>query len=293
MRKKRVGIGAHLLFLGPASAVFIIAIVAPFVISIIYSFTDWNGVSNEISFIGFKNFAAILNGKSTFLESFWFTFSITFVNVILVVVTGTAAAVVLTARVPLRNMFRLALYLPNTIGGMVLGFVWQFIFVAGMPAIGEKLHMTFMQVPWLGQEETAFWALVIVFVWQNLGYVMVIMTAGFTSLSSDLLESAQIDGANGWKTFFHIKLPLVMPFITICLFWTISCAFKMFELNFSLTKGGPYGSTTSLALNIYYDAFSNNKYGLATAQSLVFFLIIVVITSVQMYLTRRKEKKWA
>ena len=159
------------------------------------------------------------------------------------------------------------------------------------PAIGKLLHFGPLMTPWLGTEMTAYAAIVIVSVWQGMGYVMVIMIAALTGISSELVEAAKIDGANAFQIFFKIKLPLCMPYITLCLFWTISQAFKMFDLNYSLTKGGPYGSTVSLALNIYNDAFANNKYGLATAESFVFFVIILVITSVQMYFSRKKEEE--
>lgn len=158
-------------------------------------------------------------------------------------------------------------------------------------AIGKLLHFGPLMTPWLGTEMTAYAAIVIVSVWQGMGYVMVIMIAALTGISSELVEAAKIDGANAFQIFFKIKLPLCMPYITLCLFWTISQAFKMFDLNYSLTKGGPYGSTVSLALNIYNDAFANNKYGLATAESFVFFVIILVITSVQMYFSRKKEEE--
>ena len=245
----------HLLFLGPASIVFLIVIIIPFIISVGYSFTDWNGVSSDISFIGIKNFIDIFTGKSNFLGAFKFTFIIAICNVI------------------------------------CLGFVWQFIFINGVPAIGKLLNFGPLMTPWLGTEMTAYAAIVIVSVWQGMGYVMVIMIAALTGISSELVEAAKIDGANAFQIFFKIKLPLCMPYITLCLFWTISQAFKMFDLNYSLTKGGPYGSTVSLALNIYNDAFANNKYGLATAESFVFFVIILVITSVQMYFSRKKEEE--
>ena len=165
------------------------------------------------------------------------------------------------------------------------------LFINGLPAIGKLLHFGPLMTPWLGTEMTAYAAIVIVSVWQGMGYVMVIMIAALTGISSELVEAAKIDGANAFQIFFKIKLPLCMPYITLCLFWTISQAFKMFDLNYSLTKGGPYGSTVSLALNIYNDAFANNKYGLATAESFVFFVIILVITSVQMYFSRKKEEE--
>ena len=281
----------HILFLGPASIIFLIVIIIPFIISIRYSLTSWNGVSSEISYVGFKNFIDIFTGKSSFLDAFKFTSIIAFFNVICMNIAGIAMAALLTTKIPFQNAFRVIFYLPNIIGGLILGFVWQFIFINGVPAIGKLLHFEPLMTPWLGTELTAYAAIVIVSVWQGMGYVMVIIIAALTGISSELIEAAKIDGASAFQTFFKVKLPLCMPYITLCLFWTISQAFKMFDLNYSLTKGGPYGSTVSLALNIYNDAFANNKYGLATAESLVFFVIILMITSVQMYFSRKKERE--
>lgn len=245
-RKKsfnRPALWEHLLFLGPASIVFLIVIIIPFIISVGYSFTDWNGVSSNISFIGIKNFIDIFTGKSNFLGAFKFTFIIAICNVVCMNIAGIAIAALLTTKIPLQSAFRVVFYLPNIIGGLILGFVWQFIFINGVPAIGKLLHFGPLMTPWLGTEMTAYAAIVIVSVWQGMGYVMVIMIAALTGISSELVEAAKIDGANAFQIFFKIKLPLCMPYITLCLFWTISQAFKMFDLNYSLTKGGPYGST--------------------------------------------------
>lgn len=291
MKKKKAGFWRHLLFLGPASAVFFIAVLIPFIISMGYAFTDWNGVANEVNFVAFQNFIDIFTGKSRFLDSFWFTLKITIVNVVLICVVGTLLAVALTSKMKGTGVFRVMFYLPQTIGGLILGFVWQFIFVNGFPAIAETFHIGILDQQWLGTETTAFVALVVVSVWQNAGYVMVIMIAALSGVPSEMVESAKIDGANGLTIFFKVKLPLCISYITVCLFWTIANAFKMFDLNFSLTKGGPYGSTNSLALAIYNDAFSNNKYGLATAESMVFFVITMVITGIQFYFTNKKERE--
>lgn len=288
-KRKKTSFLFHVLFLGPASLFFAITVLAPFLLSIFYSLTDWNGISNTFNFVGLKNFITIFGGQYTFSRAFVFTFSAAVINVLLVITIGTLAAVVLTSKVPLQDYFRLAFYLPNIIGGMILGFIWRFIFLYGFPAIGKISGIGFLKNPWLGSSTGAFWAVVTVFVWQNIGYVMVVMTAGFKSVPNEILESAVIDGAAPIQTFFRIRIPLVMSYITICLFWTIAMALKTFEICLALTQGGPYGSTTTLALGIYYDAFSNNRYGIATAESLVFFFIVVGITSLQLSITRRRE----
>lgn len=188
----------HLLFLGPASIVFLIVIIIPFIISVGYSFTDWNGVSSNISFIGIKNFIDIFTGKSNFLGAFKFTFIIAICNVVCMNIAGIAIAALLTTKIPLQSAFRVVFYLPNIIGGLILGFVWQFIFINGLPAIGKLLHFGPLMTPWLGTEMTAYAAIVIVSVWQGMGYVMVIMIAALTGISSELVEAAKIDGANAF-----------------------------------------------------------------------------------------------
>jgi raffinose/stachyose/melibiose transport system permease protein len=288
-KRKTASFLLHLLFLGPSSLFFAIAVAAPFLLSIFYSFTDWNGVSSTVHFVELKNFIAIFSGQYTFRNAFFFTFSTAIVNVILIMIFGTLAAVILTSKLPLRDYFRLAFYLPNVIGGMVLGFIWRFIFLYSFPAIGKLFNVGFLKTPWLGSAGGAFAAVILVFVWQNIGYVMVVMTAGFKSVPGDVLEAVVIDGATPVQMFFRVRIPLVMPYITVCLFWTIAMALKLFEICFALTQGGPYGSTTTMALGIYFDAFSNNRYGIAAAESLVFFFVVFIITSLQLTITRRKE----
>jgi ABC-type sugar transport systems, permease components len=286
-------LGSHLLFLGPSMLIFLTVVAIPFAISLLYSFTDWNGIANEIRFVGLDNFRDIFSGKARFLDALWFTLKMTFASVFLINLLGLLLAVALTTRLPWQNGFRAAYYLPQTMGGLILGFIWQFIFVSGLPAVGDKLHLNWLSQQWLGTENSAFLALVIVNVWQNAGYVMVILIAGLAGISSELIESAKVEGSSPLHTLLRVKLPLIVPFIAVALFWTLSSSLKMFEINLALTKGGPYGSTTSMALNIYNDAFANNKYGLATAEGLVFFVIILAVTSVQMYLTKRKEEQLA
>lgn len=290
MQKKYWNTLHNIAFLGPATLVFAVIVVIPFIISIYYSFTDWNGISKTMNFIGLNNYADIFSGNSRFLQAFGFTASISLAIVALTNAIGIGLAALLMNKFLGRNLFRAVFFLPNTMGGVVMGYIWRFIFLLVIQYLGSILNWAVFQLPWLGTQETAFIALVIVSVWQGVGYVMVIMIAGLTGVPQDLSETATIDGASSWKIFWKIKIPYCMSYVTVCLFWTIAMSFKMFDVNVALTKGGPYGSTTPMALQIYYDAFSANRYGFANAEAIIFFLIIFAVTSVQMFFSGRKER---
>lgn len=282
----------HIVFLGPATLLFAVVVIIPFLISIYFSLTDWNGISKTMNFIGFNNYINIFTENSRFLQAFGFTFNISFVIVALTNIIGIGLAALLINKFFGSNLFRAIFFLPNTMGGVVMGYIWRFIFLLVIQYLGITLNWAIFKLPWLGTEETAFVALVIVSVWQGVGYVMVIMIAALAGVPLELSEAAKIDGASSWRTFWKIKIPFTMPYITVCLFWTIATAFKMFDINVALTKGGPYGSTTPMALQIYYDAFNSNRYGFANAESIVFFLIIFLVTSIQLFLSRRKERAY-
>ncbi|NOU92174.1 ABC transporter permease subunit [Paenibacillus sp. LMG 31456] len=276
-------------FVGPAVVFFALIVVAPFLLSIYYSFTEWNGVTSNMKWIGIDNFKRIIVADEDFHKSFWFTVRFSVTNVLLANIVGFSLALLLTQKLKSRNILRTVFFLPNVIGGLLLGFIWQFIFVKGFTTIGELTNLAFFKLPWLGDAPTAFWGLVIVSVWQTAGYLMVIYIAALANVPKDITEAATIDGATRIQVLRHITVPLIMPAVTVCLFLTISWAFKMYDLNVSLTQGGPFNSTQSVALNIYEEAFRNNRYGLGTAKSLVFFIVVAVITSIQVWVTKKKE----
>ncbi|GIP34988.1 carbohydrate ABC transporter permease [Paenibacillus sp. J2TS4] len=279
----------QIVFVGPAFFFFCLIVVVPFGMSMYYSFTEWNGVTSHVRWIGLDNFQTILLHDKDFHQSFWFTIRFTAASVLLTNLVGFSLALLLTQALKIRNMLRTLFFLPNVIGGLLLGFIWQFIFVRGFTTIGELTGIGLFELPWLGDSATAFWGLVIVSVWHGSGYLMVIYIAGLVNVPRDLVEAAKIDGATRWQTLRNVLVPLIMPSVTVCLFLTISWAFKMFDLNLSLTNGGPYGSTQSVALNIYQEAFRNNRYGLGTAKALLFFIAVALITIAQVTFTKKKE----
>lgn len=276
-------------FVGPALLFFLVIQIIPFIMGVYYSFTSWNGVSSTIEWIGLENYIKIFKNDPNFVSSFLFTTKFMFAAVLISNLIGFSFALLLNAALKTRNILRTVFFIPNVIGGLLLGFIWQFIFVKGFASIGNLTELPFFKLPWLGDEKTAFWGIVIVFAWQISGYMMVIYIAALQGVDNSLLEAARIDGASNWTLLTKIIIPLILPAFTICLFLTISMAFKIFDLNLSLTNGGPFNSTQSVAMNIYQEAFQNNRYGLGTAKSILFFLVVAIFTTVQVMLTKKRE----
>ncbi|MDO3675777.1 carbohydrate ABC transporter permease [Paenibacillus ehimensis] len=283
------GVVQQIVFVGPAFLFFSLIVLVPFLMSMYYSFTEWNGVTSNVKWIGLDNFKQILTTDKDFHKAFWFTTRFTVTNVLLANLLGFGLALLLSQALKTRNVLRTVFFLPNVIGGLLLGFIWQFIFIKGFSTIGELTQIAFFQLPWLGDAPTAFWGLIIVSVWQTAGYLMVIYIAGLANVPKELTEAATIDGATRWQALRHITIPMIMPSVTVCLFLTISWAFKMYDLNVSLTQGGPFNSTQSVALNIYEEAFRNNRYGLGTAKAFIFFIVVALITLIQVSVTKKKE----
>nr|WP_245805903.1 sugar ABC transporter permease [Bacillus alkalicellulosilyticus] len=276
-------------FVGPALILFLTIQIVPFFMGVYYSFTSWNGVSSVVEWVGLENYKRIFTNDQRFFNSFMFTTKFMIAAVIISNVVGFGLALLLNAALKTKNVLRTVFFIPNVIGGLLLGFIWQFIFVRGFAAIGDLTNLGFFQKPWLGDAETAFWGIVIVFAWQISGYMMVIYIAALQGVDNSLLEAARIDGANSFTLLTKIIVPLIVPAFTICFFLTISMAFKIFDLNISLTGGGPFNSTQSVAINIYQEAFTNNNYGIGSAKSIIFFLIVAIATTIQVMITKKRE----
>ncbi|AZK46655.1 carbohydrate ABC transporter permease [Paenibacillus lentus] len=289
LRSKK-GWAQQVIFLGPCLVFFATIVLVPFALGFYYSFTDWNGLDlDKAVWTGADNWRRIFMNDDKFWESLNFTLKFTVISVCISNFLALGLALILTSSIKTRKILRTVFFMPNVIGGILLGYIWQFIFTKGFGTIGELTGLSFFQLPWLGTPSTGFWGLIIVFVWQTAGYMMVIYIAALTGTPKDLIEAAQMDGARPHQLLGKIYIPLIMPAITICLFLTTSTAFKMFDLNLSLTKGGPGTSTQSLAYNIYAEALINNRYGLGTAKALLFFLAVSAITITQVWVTKRKE----
>lgn len=277
----------ELIFVGPLLLLFLISKGIPTLTGFWYSFTDWNGISKTYNFIGVENFVK-LKDNTQYWTSLWFTIRFSLCVVLITNLIGFLLAYLLTKKVYFSSFFRAGFYLPNIIGGLVLGYIWQFIFTRVFAYLGEVTGWTFLHF-WLGTPTTAFWGLVIVEAWRTAGYMMLIYIAGFMTLPGDCLESARIDGACERVALFRIKIPLMAASFTRCIFLSLLNAFRVYDLNLSLTQGGPYMSSESVSLNIYTTAFTNSQAGFGAAKALIFTILIVLISQIQVRLTSKWE----
>lgn len=276
------------IFALPGLFCFLAVVIVPFLYGVYLTLTDWNGVSSVKNFVGLKNFAAMAK-DAQFWSSLVLTFKYVIAVVVLVNVLAFLIAYLLTRGFKGQNFFRAGFFTPNLIGGIVLGYIWQFVFSRVFVSIGEATDWNLFEISWLSKPNTAFAAMVLVTVWQLSGYMILIYVAGFTGLDTEVMEAASIDGASGWKKMKNIILPLMMPSITICLFLTLSRAFMVYDVNLSLTGGAPYGSTEMAAMHVYEKAFASRQFGTGQAEAIVLFLIVACISGIQVYITKKKE----
>ena len=269
-------------FVLPTLIAFIIGFVWPFIWGAGLSFCKFTTVKN-VQFVGLSNYAMIWS-DNTFTHAFWFTAVFTVVSTVLINVLAFGIALLLTRGIRGTNIFRTVYFMPNLIGGILLGYIWQ-ILLNGVLANLQK--------PLLALDAKAgFVGLVILMCWQQIGYMMIIYVAGLQSVPGDLIEAAKIDGANDREILFKIKIPMVMPSVTICTFLTLTNSFKLFDQNVALTAGEPANASEMLALNIYntfYGRSGAQWKGIGQAKAVVFFLIVVVISLIQLHFTRSKE----
>ncbi|HEY9053602.1 MAG TPA: sugar ABC transporter permease [Rectinemataceae bacterium] len=278
----------YLGFAGPSTFFFMTVIVLPFAFGIFLTFTNWDGISTGFSFVGLENYRTILSDKSV-RHSFVLTLGYVGAVSLLTNIVGFSLAYILTSGVRGQSVYRVGFFTPNLIGGVVLGFLWSFIFSKVLVHLGQATGIGLFSYSWLGNPQKAFWALVLVTVWQKSGYLMIIYIAGIVSIPQEVLEAATMDGAFGLRKIKDIVIPLVMPSFVVCLFLILQKGFMVYELNLALTNGGPYGSTELISMNIYKTAFISEAYGPGQAQSILLFAIVVSVALLQVYFTKRLE----
>ncbi len=276
------------LFVGPCLLAFLMVVIIPMFMGFYYSFTDWNGIGNTAQWVGTKNYIQILTNDPGFVKSFSFTAKFAAVSVVSINLMGFSLALLATRGLRGSHIMRSIFFMPNLIGGLILGFVWQFIFIKAFDGAGKMLGIESLQ-GWLSSTNTGFWGLAILMSWQLSGYLMIIYIAALESIPESLNEAALIDGATAWQRLRHITIPLVAPAFTVGMFLSLSNSFKLFDQNLALTAGGPYDSTQMLALNIYKSAFVFNKLGLAQAKAVIFLIAVALITLTQIYYSKKRE----
>ena len=281
----------NIIFLFPLLFTFAVTVIVPMFVGVFYSFTDWNGVTYT-RMVGFENYAAMFK-EAAFIWSLLLTILFVVINMLLVNLVAFLLALLCTTKLKGVGFFRAAYFLPNLIGGIVLGYIWQFIFSNVLTTILKSPHSA------LASTNTAFIAIIVVYVWQYAGYIMLIYINGLATVPKDVLEAAQIDGASDMTTLFQIKIPMIAATFTICTFLTLTSAFKQFDVNLALTNGvGTVrdfmgqrlsNGTQMIALNIYNTAFARDMYGYAQAKAILFFIILACVSLIQVRISNKRE----
>jgi len=267
-------------FVLPTLLAFTIGFIVPFIMGVYLSFCKFTTVT-DAKFVGLQNYVKIFTEDGTFGHALWYTTAFTVVSVVLINVIGFAVALLLTKKIKGTNIFRTVFFMPNLIGGIILGYVWQLLLNGLLLQINKTL--TYSSV-------YGFWGLVILMCWQQIGYMMIIYIAGIQNIPGELIEAAQIDGANKGQLLKHVIIPMVMPSITICTFLTLTNSFKLFDQNLALTNGEPSNMSEMLALNIFNTFYGRTGWeGVGQAKAVIFFILVGAIAMIQNRLTRSKE----
>jgi raffinose/stachyose/melibiose transport system permease protein len=285
----------NVLFLLPVILAFTMTVIIPFLLGVYYSLTDWNGVVIT-KFIGIENYKDFFKTPE-YISSFLSTVIYTVINMLLVNLIALGLSLLVTSKIKGRNLYRAGFFVPNLIGGIVLGYIWQFIFNYVLTNLAGAVHFTALSQSLLIKPNQAIFAIVIVSTWQYAGYIMMIYVTAIQGVPESIIEAAKMDGARGWSRFTKIMVPMIANSFTICIFLTLVNSFKQFDLNYALTNGGPsklfmgkaVNGTELLALNIYKTAFTRNLMSVAQAKAVVFFVLLAVVSLLQVYFSKKKE----
>jgi raffinose/stachyose/melibiose transport system permease protein len=289
MTKQKTDLLESILYPLPAMLLVAVMIYIPFVLSGYYSFTKWDGIARSPVFIGLNNFKTIFEGGSDFFRTLLFTFKYTVLFMIFTNIIALALAMALVKKFIIANALRGVFFVPYIMSMTIVGFIWRFIFSSGFDTFFAATGWGLFNWSWLGNEQLAFVSIVVVGVWQSLGFYIVLYIAGLEAMPADVLEASIVDGAGGWTRVRRVILPLLAPSIATCMFMSLTNSLKVFDIILALTRGGPAGSTYSVTLGIYRDAFQNNRYGLGAAESLLFFVIVLILTQVIMRIFKSEE----
>lgn len=290
MKKKRNEvIKEAAIFVLPLLVLYFIFFILPFITGAYYSLFNWDGISKTKEFAGFKNYIELFTDDPDYFKSMVFTLKYVVLNVLATNILALLLALVVNSKLKISKFLRTCFFLPNVISMLVVGYIWRFVFNQGCAAIYEITGWDFFNTSWLGGGNVTVVAMVIVATWQSVGYIMIIYLAGLQMVDTTLLEAAAIDGATWFQKFRNVTLPLILPSIGVNLFMVLSQSFRLFDVNLSLTGGGPGRETMGLALDIYTEGFQNNRMGYGAAKAVVLFVIVIIIAILQLKLTNKED----
>ena len=285
----------NILFVAPCVFAFIMIIIIPFFFGLYYSMTDWTGIGTKVNFVGLRNFKTLLNSPS-FYYSFLITVGFTAINILLVNIVSFCLSLIVTSKLKRRNFYRAGFFVPYLIGGIVLGYIWQFLLNNILVDLGNALSIKFLQTSFLSLPSTVIWTMSVVNTWQYAGYIMLIFVAAIQSIPSSLMEAANVDGANYVTRVFKILIPMMANAFTISLFLTLTTSFKQFDMNFTLTNGGPatrfMGEPVKASQLLAMDIFSTataNRMAEAQAKAVVLFVALLIVALLQVTANKKKE----
>lgn len=276
------------MFAGVTTLAFVAVVIVPFVYGLYLTFTSWDGISKTKPFVGLANYASTF-ADTAYWQALGRTFIYSVIAVVLVNIVAFILAYLVTSGVKGQNFFRAGFFIPNLIGGIVLGYIWKFVFNRAFVALGESLSIGALSTSWLSTTNGAMLCLIIVSVWQYAGYMMLIYVAGFMSVSDDVLEAAMIDGCTHIQSIVHISVPLMVSSFVQCLFLTVTRCFMVYDVNLSLTKGEPFNSSVMAAMHVYNQAFTYKNYGTGQAEALILFVVCAVVGVLQVYVGKKAE----
>ena len=277
-----------LMFAGVTTAVFFAVVIVPFLYGIYLTLTSWDGVSNQKPFVGLANYAATFS-DGAYWQAMGRTFLYSVIAVVLVNVVAFILAFLVTSGVKGQNFFRAGFFTPNLIGGIVLGYIWKFVFNRAFVALGDTLSVGALSTSWLSTTGGAMLCLIIVSVWQYAGYMMLIYVAGFMSVSEDVLEAARIDGCTNSQSIVYVSVPLMASSFVQCLFLTVTRCFMVYDVNLSLTNGEPFNCSVMAAMHMYNQAFTYKNFGVGQAEALILFVVCAIVGVLQVYVGKKGE----
>lgn len=287
--RSKADIAQYAIMIIPMLLLYIVFTVYPVLEGIFFSFTDWNGVNPDFNLIGLKNFTTIFQDtvvltplKNTFVYAFFVTI---FQNIF-----ALLFAFALNAKMRSKNILRTMLFIPVVLSALIVGYIWSYLFTEPLAQLGAKLGIEELQYNLLGNPKTAHATSIFVTVWKGVGYTMIIYIAALQGISREIYEAAAVDGATGFSRFRHILFPLIAPAFTINIVLVMEGAFKQFDLVYALTLGGPGNSSELISLTIYRESFEYYRAGYGTAMGVVLFLVIVILSFIQLFVLRRREE---